>query len=28
VKCPKCNKVLPIQGGGEGGIRAVADETT
>lgn len=28
VKCPKCNKALPIQGGSGGAIRAVADETT
>ena len=26
VKCPKCNKSYPIQGGSGGGIRAVSEE--
>lgn len=27
VKCPKCNKSLPIQGGHSGSVRTVTDET-
>jgi hypothetical protein len=26
VKCPKCNKSYPIQGGSGGGVRAVTEE--